>query len=207
MYGDKKIVRSLPSGTPPVPSPFFPGKKETKLPPEQEWLRPFLKEMAIDMAAKTARMIRRSILPLYQFPPFKHTVIDMFEHALVNAGATEVVVLTLTIPQNIMARIRFYGQDITAVVPPLPGTEWLDIEWTFRVNGAPLEYYDRFLGQRGAQIWPAETTIILDGADVFEIVATNTSANNYFCWALIRGWQWSVLTTELPDENVLGIND
>ncbi|MFH1226843.1 MAG: hypothetical protein V1701_02930 [Planctomycetota bacterium] len=194
MFGDlpDKTHRMTSPGVPKQPSPYFPPEKIADIPESLRWLRDFKDEISEELYLKIKTdILFRIRQPFYQFPPFYHTIIDMFEHVQVNVGATATV-LTLAVPQKEMARIRFYGQDITAVIPPLPGTEWLEVEWQFRVNGAPLRDYNRFLGQRGAVVWPAETTVILDGADVFDIIVTNNSlVNNYFAWASIRGWQWS----------------
>lgn len=184
-------------------SPFLAPPVQANIPENLEWMRKFYKELSEDMIKRLSRMIRKTMQPLYQFPPFYHIVIDRLDMAQVNIGQTGTI-LTLTIPQNEYARIRFYGQDITPVVAPLPGTEWNEVNWSFNVNGVPLEDYDNFIYQRGAQLFPAETTIILDGADVFTITATNNSiTDNYFLWAFIRGWRWSKLTTDRPDEDLL----
>ena len=193
-FGDlpDRTHRRLPPGVPKEPSPYFPPAKKADIPDGFKWVRDFKDEASDELLLKITDILFRIRHPFYQFPPFYHTIIDMLANVQVNAGATETV-LTLTIPQKEMARIRFYGQDITPVPPAvLPGTQWAEVTWQFRVNGAPLRDYNHFLGQRGAVIWPAETTVILDGADVFDIIVTNNSAvNNYFAWASIRGWQWS----------------
>jgi hypothetical protein len=180
-------IRHNSPGQPQKLTPYVPPKVPVKLPKELDWV-PGASDAILE---KIVGLKIKIVEPYHYFPPFYHTPIDMLEHVQLAAGAVGTVI-SLRIPQDSMARIRFYGQDITPVVAPLPGTEWLEVEWTFRVNGAPLNYYDRFLGQRGALIWPAETTIVLDGSDLFEVVARNTAAATaYYCWASIRGWQWS----------------
>lgn len=202
MFGEyiKPGIRSLPPGSPKPASPYLPPKPETKIPSGMEWVR----DLTDELIRKVFKRTMKVMTPYHYFPPFYHTPVDMLEPVQVNMGATETII-ELTIPQGQMLRIKFYGQDITAVPPAvLPGTEWAEVVWTFSVNGVPLEHYDAFLGQRGAVIWPAETTIVLDGSDVFRVTAENTSAaNNYFVWASIRGWQWSKLSTPLPDADML----
>lgn len=203
MFGEKKVVRHNLPGMPKPASPFLYPPDKANLPPEWMWLRDFYNELSSDFLKRFHRMVAKCLLPFYQFPPFYHTVIDQLANIQVNVGATQTI-LTLTVPQDEMARIRFYTQDITAVVAPLPGTEWNEVFWSFLVNGVPLEDYDNFQFQRSILGIPAETTIILDGADIFTITARNTSAvNAYFCWAGIRGWRWSKLTTQLPDQDIL----
>jgi len=202
----KPDIRHHNPGMPKPVSPNLPPRRgEAKLPDNLNWLRPFVEEMKDQLINRVFKRVMKVFMPYYYFPPFYHVPVDMLERVQVNAGGT-MTILRLVVPQDQMARIKFYGQDITAIPPAiLPGTQWREVAWTFRVNGAPLAYYGNFLGQRGIlNLAPAETTIVLDGTDVFEILATNNSAaNNYFVWASLSGWQWSKLSTPLPDADML----
>lgn len=206
---DASYVLDHPHGVPPVPSPFFPCKTVAKLPADSEWLHDFKKELLSDAVSALAKRVYKTRAPHWIEPPFHHTVIDRQLRVNVPALGVNVVILTLTVAQDDMARIKFYAQDIAPVVPPLPATAWQDVVWTFRVNGTPLTDYNLFTGQRGIPgLGPAETTIVLDGSDLFEIVATNNNAANAF-WitACIRGWNWSTLSTKMPREDILNYED
>ena len=204
-YFKPEILHNNPGTVKPV-SPYVPpAVGKAQLPDNLNWLRPFCEEMKDQLINRVFKRVMKVFMPYYYFPPFYHVPVDMYERVLVPAGAVNQMILHLPIPQDQMARIKFYGQDITAVPPfVLPGTEWQEVTWTFSVNGAPLNYYSNFLGQRGVlNLAPAETTIVLDGSDVFSISVTNTSVNDYFIWASIQGWQWSKLSTPLPDGDML----
>lgn len=195
----------LPSGIPKNLSPYFGDPPHANIPPGLEWIRDLGQEIQADLLEKFGAMMLKARPPHHIEPPFHHTDIDRMNFVQVNAGVQNAVVLNLTVPQGEMARLSFYGQDITAVVAPLPGTEWADVLWTFRVNGTALDDFNAFAGQKGViGLSPAVTTIVLEDSDLFEIVASNNNpAINYNVWALIRGWQWSTLSTDLPKEDIL----
>lgn len=200
-----ELVLHQQSGTPSVPSPFFKGKTSASLPPEFEWLRDFKNELVESAVDAAARRVYKTRPPHWIEPPFDHTVIDRQARVNVPGGALPAVaILTLTIAHNEMARIKFYTQDINPVPPAvLPATAWQDVVWTFRVNGTPLPDYNIFTGQRGVAPWPAETTIILNDSDTFEIMAANNNAAALWITAGIRGWKWSTLSTAMPKEDIL----
>jgi len=207
---DASFVLDNPHGVPPVPSPFFPVRSAAKLPPELDWLHNFKQEIIDDALKSFSRRVYKTRAPHWIEPPFQHTVIDRQVRVNVPALAVNAVILQLVVSQDDMARIRFYAQDIAPVPPAvLPVTAWQDVVWTFRVNGTPLTDYNLFTGQRGVLgLGPAETTIVLDGSDLFEIIVTNNNAANAF-WitAAIRGWNWSTLSTQMPKEDILNYED
>jgi len=204
---DASYVLDMPHGVPSVPSPFFKGRTVAALPTELEWLREFKKELVEESVSAAARQVYKNRPPHWIEPPFDHTVIDRQLRVAAPGGGVATIILTLNIAHNEMARIKFYTQDIFPVPPAvLPATAWQDVLWTFRVNGTPLPDYNIFAGQRGVSPWPAETTIIINDSDTFEIVVANNNAAAFWITAGIRGWRWSTLSTQMPKEDILKVN-
>lgn len=181
-----------------LPSPYFPTEPKTDVPAELKWIP----DMLEDFHLKLRKTVLKCALPYSQYPPFEHIDIDVKTTATIAAAATATIV-TITVPQHQRAVIRFYGQDIEAVIPPTLTTCWNDIKWTFKRGSFALQYYDAFLGQRGDLINLRETAITIEGPETFTISAENIGAVSYYVTASVIGHQYSILSAPSPKEDIL----
>ena len=181
------------------PSPVFPSVQKSAIPAGSEWLP----ELFDDFLRKLKRTVFKTALPFAQYPPFEHTDIDVKVTSAALAPAATVTLTTITVPQNQVAVIRLYGQDVEAVVPPTLAAAWNDISWTFLRGNFALQYFDGFLGQRGSLLNLRPAAITIQGPDTFTVSVRNAGAVSYLVTLSLIGHQYSILSMPAPREDMI----
>jgi hypothetical protein len=157
------------------------------LPQGEDWRRDLGDEMLQKLLFGLAQFPLMIKQPPYIEAPFNHVLVDIMETVTVLAGATSNI-LSYTVPVKQTGAIVEYGQDISLLVPGIP--DWTKIKWFFRVNNAPLQFFNGFTGQRGTIYWPRKCTIYLKTGQTITIAAQNTDVLPYNITAAVRGWQY-----------------
>ena len=169
---------------------FITPPPHADLPADQEFLRELGKENIYNLLRNLAKMNIWTRKAPYLEPPYNHVPVDIMETKTIAAGATATV-LTYTAPVRQIGIIDSYSQEAIITPPGIGLVAWADLLWSFKINNAPMEYFNGFAGQRGKVYWPRKATFYLNEGQEFSIsVQNNAALNSYDVTAAVRGWQY-----------------